>query len=84
MFKKNRRELPYGVLMGEHLEYDEVEPDTQFFCVGKLNDKAVRVGFKIAPEAFEDVKTRYTFKILMQSDIFNTEWTYCDIEYIEE
>lgn len=74
MYKKNTRELPEGSLEGKYLEFENVEPDTQFICTGLLNNKEVKVEFTLAHYDFEGIKSRSNFGILMQSDIFLAEW----------
>lgn len=74
MFKKNEKKLTEGLLQGTSLEYDGVELDTWFLCIGKLNGKDIQVRFKISEEEFEGVRSRSNFNILMQSDILQTNW----------
>lgn len=74
LYRKNTRELSEGILVGKFLEYDDVRPETKFYCTGLLNDQEVKVSFVLSKNGFEDIKTRKDFGILMQSDIFLAEW----------
>jgi len=74
MFKKNSRELPEGTLVGKFLEYEEVRPDTRYYCTGVLNNREVKVSFEISEKEFNGIKMRKDLGILMQSDIFLAEW----------
>lgn len=74
MYGKNCRKLPEGILTGKHLEYDEIEPDTKFYCDGLLNDREVRVSFILTRKGFDEVRNRKYLGILMQSDVFQAEW----------
>ncbi|HBR01791.1 MAG TPA: hypothetical protein DD738_04190 [Ruminiclostridium sp.] len=82
LYKKNEKELREGLLIGATLEYGGVEPDTQFTCMGSLNGKPVKVGFSLSPEDYEGIKNRFTFKILMQSDILLANWKSYRIIYL--
>lgn len=81
MLKKNARELPEGVLVGKFLEYEDVNPDTRFYCTGFLNNKEVKVSFVLSKNEFDDIRTRKDLGILMQSDIFLAEWANYRIHY---
>lgn len=83
MYKKNEKVLSEGTLSGTHLEYDNVEPDTNYICCGTLNGKNVKVSFTLSGDEFDDVKTRHNFRILMQSDILQAGWKNYRIEDIE-
>lgn len=74
MYKKNQKELPEGLFLGESLEYEDVQPDTYFVCNGELNGKQAKIRFKISEEDYGSVKNRYDFRILMQSDILQANW----------
>jgi hypothetical protein len=74
MYNKNEKQLSEGTLLGTHLEYDEVEPDTKFLCFGTLNGKEVKVSFIISEDDFGDIKSRHNFRILMQSDVLIAKW----------
>jgi hypothetical protein len=78
MYKKNQRTLKEGLFVGEYLEFDTVEQDTEYICIGKMGDKPARVSFTLTEDEYEGVKSRFIFKILMQSDVFNANWkSYC-------
>lgn len=83
MYKKNEKKLPEGVLYGSHLEYEGVESDTMYECTGTLNEKDVKVIFSLSDDEFDGVKSRYVFKILMQSDIFLADWKSYEIVYTD-
>lgn len=74
MYKKNRKELPEGLFTGESLEYEDVTPDTYYVCHGELNGRQAKIKFRISEEDYGHVKSRYDFRILMQSDIFQADW----------
>ncbi|MCX7773142.1 MAG: hypothetical protein N2376_08535 [Clostridia bacterium] len=74
MYQKNEKQLAEGVFKGDYLEYDEVEPNTSFKCVGKLDEQPAEIAFMLSDEDFDGVKSRYMFRILMQSDIFLSNW----------
>lgn len=84
LYKKNVKELSEGLLIGTTLEYDKVEPDTRFICHGTLNGEPVKVDFAILDEEYESVKSRFIFKILMQSDILLANWKNYEIIDIEK
>lgn len=74
LYKKNEKKLPEGLLIGTTLEYDEVELDTRYICIGTIQDEPVKVEFVLSPEEFQSVKNRSVFRILMQSDILLADW----------
>lgn len=74
MYGKNKKDLKEGKLEGEFLEYATVEPDTKFYCIGKINKQDVKVGFMVSDNDFEAIRSRHLFGILMQSDIFHANW----------
>lgn len=74
MFKKNEKKLLEGVLEGKFLEYESVEPDTKYYCVGVMNNQEVRVQFTVSETDFQSIKNRHNFGILMQSDILLADW----------
>lgn len=83
MYKKNEKTLSEGTLLGTYLEYDAVEPDTEFLCFGTLNGKEVKISFIISEDDFDGVKSRHNFRILMQSDVLMAKWKnykFIDIE----
>ncbi len=85
LYEQNKKELHEGILEGQFLEYEEVEPYTLFYCIGKINDKDVKVKFTISTNDFAQIKNRHSFGILMQSDIFHADWHSYEIlntEYI--
>jgi hypothetical protein len=78
MFKKNQKTLKEGLFVGEYLEFDAVEQNTEYVCIGKMGDKPAKVCFTLAEDEYEGVKSRFSFNILMQSDVFNANWkSYC-------
>jgi hypothetical protein len=81
MFGKNRKELAEGVFIGDYLQYGDVEPETEYICVGKLETKLAQIRFAIDENDFMDVKSRHALKILMQSDIFSSKWKKYNIEF---
>lgn len=83
MYKKNQKSLMEGMLIGEFLQYGNVESDTEYICVGKLNSRNAQVHFAIAEDDFKDVKTRHGFRILMQSDLLSANWIRYNIKFIE-
>ncbi len=83
MYKQNEKELPEGLLAGQSLEYDSVEPDTYFLCSGTLSNRSVKVRFNLSEDDFEGVKSRHAFRILMQSDILLAKWKSYEIMDIE-
>lgn len=83
MYKKNQKELPEGLLSGETLEYDSVEEGSFFLCAGSLEGRPVKVRFSLSEDEFEDVRNRYMFRILMQSDILLAKWKAYEILDLE-
>jgi hypothetical protein len=81
MYGKNRKNLAEGTLTGEFLEYGEVEPGTEYICIGKLGMVDAQVSFELEENDFNDVKMRSALKILMQSDLFNAAWKRYTIKY---
>lgn len=83
MYKKNQKNLVEGLFTGEYLEYVNVESDTEFTCVGTLDEKKAVVFFSLMKSEFHDIKNRFSFKILMQSDLFISDWRSYTIKYTE-
>lgn len=78
--KQNVRELAEGTLIGDSLEYADVSPDTEYVCHGEMGDRRVSVHFTIGTEGFQLVDFRHRIGILMQSDIYESDWTGYRIE----
>lgn len=74
MYKKNQKSLAEGLLVGECLQYGDVEPGTEYICMGRLDSRDAQVHFVLDDDDFKDVKIRHTFRILMQSDILSANW----------
>lgn len=84
LYEQNKKELPEGILEGQFIEYESVEPDTDFYCIGKINDEDVKVRFNISNNDFVHIKNKHCFGILMQSDLLNTDWQSYEILSVEK
>lgn len=73
--KQNAKALGEGTLIGDSLEYAEVKLDTEYMCHGEMDGKRVTVSFRICEEGFQVAEFRHRIGILMQSDIFEADWT---------
>jgi hypothetical protein len=82
LYKKNEKDLREGLLVGTALEYGEVKPDTRYVCIGTIEGKPVKVEFTLAEEEYDGIKSRYMFKILMQSDLLLAKWKDYEIQSI--
>jgi len=82
MYERNRKKLAEGVFVAEFLQYADVEPGAEYIGVGKLNDREVEIRFSLADDQLEHVKMKYTYNILMQSDLLNASWKAYEITYI--
>ena len=49
------------------MQYADVGPDTEYICVGRLNDKKAKISFILADDQLEHVKMKHTYNILIQS-----------------
>ncbi len=81
IYLKNVKDLEQGKLVVEYLNYDDVTEDTIFEAVGVIDDKPAVVKFKIKNDGFEDIKFRYSVKILMQSDLIQADWESYEVAY---
>lgn len=84
MYKNNVKQLSEGNFVAEFLNYDHVSHEIIFEAIGELESKPASVHFKLNKNGFEDIEFRHMIKILMQSDIFQADWEYYTIKYIEE
>lgn len=82
IYLKNKRNLEHGTLIAEYIEYDSVDESNTYNAIGEINGKAVSVKFRIKEDSYDDIKFRYSIKILMQSDLIQAEWKDYEVEYI--
>lgn len=82
IYKKNVKDLAQGKLETEYLNYDEVGEETVFEAIGSMSGREVSVKFKIAKEAFEEIRFKHMVKILMQSDLLLAEWESYEVRYL--
>ncbi|MDI9515056.1 MAG: hypothetical protein GX384_03090 [Clostridiaceae bacterium] len=81
MFEKNLKQLEEGLFVAEFMRYADVGPDTEYICVGRLNDKEAEISFVLADDQLEHVKMKHTYNILMQSDLLNANWKEYRVSY---
>lgn len=81
MYEKNLKRLDEGLFVAEFMQYADVEPDTEYICVGKLNDREAQISFSLAEDQLEHVKMKHTYRILMQSDLLNANWKQYRVTY---
>ncbi len=74
LYNENIKELMEGKLIAEHLDYEDIEKDTEFVCYGEISGKNVIVRFVLEQEDIKKVIFKKTLNILMQSDIFHSQW----------
>ena len=82
IYNKNEKDLEQGKFVAEYLEYDEMSEDTMFEAIGSIDGKPASAKFKISKDSFGDIKFKHTVRILMQSDIFQSDWDGCEITYL--
>lgn len=80
LHRENVKELDEGRLVADYLVYDRIEEETEYICVGKINEKNVTVRFKLDSFGAERVLFKNSVNILMQSDIYKTNWANYRIE----
>ncbi|NLY18232.1 MAG: hypothetical protein GX045_04630 [Clostridiaceae bacterium] len=80
LHRENIKELDEGVLVADCLVYDKIDAETEYICVGKINEKNVNVKFKLDSFGAERVLFKNSLNILMQSDIFKAKWAKYRIE----
>lgn len=74
LHEKNKKKLSEGIFQGQFIEYEDLEPDTRYFCIGTIDGRGVKIRFKVSESSFQDIKSRHSLGILMQSDILEAEW----------
>lgn len=74
MYQKNQKELPEGLLKGSFLEYDKIDLNTEFYCIGQLDNRNAKVSFTLSESGFDSIKIKHACGILMQSDILLADW----------
>jgi hypothetical protein len=79
---QNEKKLDDGMLIGDMLEYDSIQENMTFVCLGEMNEKRVEVHFSIDEEGFQLVGFRSRLGILMQSDIFESTWTNYKVSFV--
>ena len=72
--KKNLKQLLEGMLVVNHICYDDITDNTIFEASGTLDELPVSVNFKIKDNSFRDIKYRFDVKILAQSDLLRADW----------
>ena len=82
-YKKNLKNLSEGPYLAESIEYETIDADTEYISIGTINEKAVKVCFRIEAEDFEMIQYKKHIHILMQSDIFLSQWALYRIEALE-
>ncbi len=74
LYKKNNKFLKEGEFRAEGLAYDEVSQGALYEAHGVLNDRPAVIKFKLKGEFVDELHFKSKLKILMQSDLFLTEW----------
>lgn len=82
IYLKNKRNLEQGILVAEYIDYDSVDEDNSYNAIGEIDGKPASVKFRLKKDIYDDIKFRYSIKILMQSDLLQAEWEDYEIEYI--
>ncbi|NLB79527.1 MAG: hypothetical protein GX796_12005 [Clostridiaceae bacterium] len=82
LHKENVKELNEGTLVGENISYIGIEEDTEYKCLGKVNERGAKIIFKLTALAFERVAFKNNVNILMPSDIYQSNWEKYRIEWI--
>ncbi len=82
LYKDNIKKLEEGEVVAESIYYTTVEASTEYIAEGTINGKAVEVFFKVSEEDFTQLQYKNMVRILMQSDIFTSNWIEYRIEYI--
>jgi hypothetical protein len=84
LYQQNVKELEEGKFTADAVFYDDIAENTEFTSHGAINDRKVRVRFRLDGSGEEKVLFKKTMNILMQSDILQARWKHCDVEWLEE
>lgn len=82
IYGRNKKKLEQDTFTIAHIEYENVTEETLFKAIGAIEDKQVCIEFKIKLDNFGDIKFRNSVKILMQSDLLQTDWEHYTITYL--
>lgn len=82
LYKENIRELDEGNLVAECLVYDNIQ-ENQYICLGSIDGRQAKIRFRLNQAGEKKVLSRQGMNILMQSDIFRSEWEKYEIEWID-
>lgn len=82
IYHKNEKELDQGKITLKNIDYDVIDENTVFVAEGVYSERMVTLKFKIKSNSFDEIKFRYSVKILMLSDLVQAEWEYYEITYL--
>ena len=81
LYKENSKKLKEGLFSAEFLEYDRISNESFIKAFGDLEGKTAEVIFRIKETYLPNITFKQSINILMQSDVFQTEWEEYKIEY---
>jgi len=77
---QNEKSIPEGHFIGETLEYQDIDIHTEYICYGSIDGKPCKLVFTLSCDSYENVKFKMMLGILMQTDVFESEWTEYRVE----
>jgi len=83
LYKENVRELDEGKLVAECLVYDDIQENIEYICLGSIDGRQARIRFRLSQAGENKVLSRHSMNILMQSDVFKSEWEKYEIEWLD-
>lgn len=83
LYQQNVRELDEGRFTAEAIFYEQLAESTEFLGQGTINDRKARVRFRLDSKGQEKVLYKKAMNILMQSDILQARWKFCEIEWLD-
>lgn len=83
LYQQNVRELGEGKFTAEIIIYEGIAHNTEFTCLGTLNDRKARVRFQLDKIGEERVLSKKNINILMQSDILQSKWESYVLDWLD-